>query len=251
MREDETGFRDVKAFKCNLVNTSTLLSAPSQYTTVITTVMNGQPISQTTAQEGTIVRYTAPIYKEVTSPTSLTIFQQDNNPNEVRTKIHLELNKPENLVKPIVGNELLSEKDILDFLTAQNLEKCAFIPDGSILRIPVREILKLYIASLPATIVMPKIFYYYDREGTTKRYVTLPAFAYSRKVAPRLGVVFQGPESLSMPAMPMLALSSTNTETVTGHNEILVIGAAVILFAVLILGFSLMYWFYYGMEIRY
>lgn len=242
MRDDEPAFRDIRAFKCNLVNTTTLLGVPSHYSAVITTVMNGQPISQTTAKNNDVVRYTSPIYKEVSSPTSLTIFQQDNKPNEIRTQIHLELNKPENLVKSITGIELSSEKDILDFLIAQNLERCAFIPDGSVIRIPIREILKLYAATLPAIIIMPRVFYFYDRDGTSKRYITLPSFIYTRQIEQRLGVLFQGPESIS--SLPRLSLSDNNSETISGKPEILIIGAAVFLFIALVLGFSLLYWFY-------
>ncbi len=245
---------DRKAFRCSLINLSSMSVVSEDYTTTLTTIMNKVVISQTPVKNNSIVRYTSPIFHEVSSSSSsVKIFEQSDvvlQPIEMRTHVHSELNKPD-LTQPIT-EDLKSESEVWAFLASQPEDRSVFIPNGIILRIPVREILKLYASALPASLVMPRVFYYYDKLSTTRRYITLPNFAYTKLAEPlppltleqipsAVGRLTLGENDL----IPLLEESTDNSSPSMDMTfQVLVIGAAVVFFIALVVGFTLMYWLY-------
>lgn len=242
-----------KSFKCHLVNIKTLSGVLNNQEVIITSVMNGKTISHVAVKNGSIVTYTNPIYRRSPPLPVFTIFQHEKEPasNDVRLRIHTELNSPDYAVKKLTIQEsVATEQEIWDFIAAQDgSDHSVFIPDGVILRIPVREILKIYSAALPVSLIMPKTFYYYDRTSDGKRYVTLPSFAYSKPIISTTDITTRSPWTMSQQqALTTTFLQQTSStppvQTIDTNTQVIIIGAAVFFFISLILGFILMYWFY-------
>ncbi len=259
---------DDNEFICRLVNVIRLEKIQDSHKNIlITVVMNGNIISQKLVKNATVIKHSSPLYYTPsltigllpTTAESLTIFEYSkshNHRNEFRTSIHNQLN--DNRITIISEDDvpLLTERDIWDFLQSSHqtpTTDVVFIPQGVILRIPVREILKMYAAAMPISLAMAKTFYYFNNNSSSvKRYVTLPAFVFSR--SPLLisntvngitsyGLASAPPLSITFgdPAPPSQALSGA---TFDSNTQTLVIGAAVIFFVSLVFGFTLLYWFY-------
>lgn len=256
---------DNSEFKCKLINLRLLDGVINNQEVIISVVMNGKVVSHTVAKNGSIVRYSSPIYRTINSDAStptITIFEQTQGvrANEVRTSVHVDLNQPDCYVKVLEDESPSTETEIWDFLSSQQGDHNVFVPHGVTLRIPVREILKIYSSAMPVSIAMSKTFYYYCRitpltTVITKRYVTLPTYTYTRSSLPLTASArltdtqYRFPWNYSAAtslATPMLAENSSDSSSspLNSNTQALIIGAAVIFFIALLLGFTLLYWFY-------